>query len=74
MPINRDTSITMQREHEVASLLLLGYSNREIGKKLRLTTRTVKAYMGRMFRRYNITEGNKRIRLVTLLAAEARDK
>lgn len=69
MPTQRSI-LSKQREQEVARLLLTGCSNREMATKMGVTARTIKFYMGRLFRRYDIAGGNKRIRLATLLAKE----
>jgi two-component system, NarL family, nitrate/nitrite response regulator NarL len=74
MPIDKDSPITLKREQEVGELLLLGYKNREIAAKLGLTQRTIKAYLGRMFRRYHIHDGVKRVRLAALLASESQNR
>lgn len=55
------------REKAVAGKLLEGATNSEIAQELNMKTRTVKAYFGRMFTRYGITSGVKRIKLAVLL-------
>ena len=58
------------REAEIAKLLLLGCDNAEIAKELKLQPRTVKAHFNRMFLRYGIRDGYKRVKLATLLYRE----
>lgn len=55
------------REEAVADLLLEGADNAEIAKQLKMARRTVKAHMNRMFLRFNIQGGVKRVKLVRLL-------
>lgn len=55
------------REIQIAELLLQGYDNAEIGKELGIKHRTVKAHFNRMFLRYGIKSGIKRVQLATLL-------
>jgi Bacterial regulatory proteins, luxR family len=55
------------REQQIAELLLQGCENDEIGKKLKIARRTVKAHFNRLFVRFGITNGIKRVKLATLL-------
>jgi DNA-binding NarL/FixJ family response regulator len=55
------------REKQVAELLLQGCDNDQIAKETGIPTRTVKAHFGRMFRRFQISGGVKRVKLATLL-------
>ena len=55
------------RELQVAELLLEGCDNDEIAKRLGMTKRTVKAHFGRLFLRYQISGGVKRVKLAVLL-------
>ena len=55
------------REQQIADLLLQGCDNAEIAKLLKMKRRTVKAYMNRLFRRFEIKDGIKRVKLATLL-------
>ena len=55
------------RERQIAGLLLLGYDNGEIAQELKMKRRTVKAHMSRLFRRFDIKDGIKRVKLATLL-------
>lgn len=62
------------REQAVVELLLEGCDNEEIGKRLGMALRTVKAHMNRMFLRYQIQGGVKRVKLAVLLYKERRWK
>ena len=55
------------REEQLAALLLECHSNREIAQKLGIAPRTVKARLKRMFTKYGITGGVKRVKLAVLL-------
>jgi DNA-binding NarL/FixJ family response regulator len=55
------------RERQIAELLLQGCGNAEIAKELKLAKRTVKDRFSRMFLRFGITDGMKRVKLATLL-------
>ena len=55
------------REWQIAELLLQGCENGEIAQLLKMKRRTVKAYMNRLFRRFEIKDGIKRVKLATLL-------
>ncbi len=56
------------REQQIAELLLLqGCNNDEIAKQLNMARRTVKAHFNRLFVRFGITSGVKRVKLATLL-------
>src|SRR5438477_13188423 len=55
------------RERQVVELLLQGCDNDEITRQLNMTRRTVKAHINRLFQRYGITGGVKRVKLATLL-------
>ena len=55
------------REQEVVELLLLGCDNSEIARLLKITLRTVKWYFSRLFLRFGITAGIKRVKLAVLL-------
>jgi Bacterial regulatory proteins, luxR family len=55
------------REQQIAELLLQGCENDEIGKRLNIARRTVKAHFNRLFVRFGITTGIKRVKLATLL-------
>lgn len=55
------------REQQVVALLLQGCNNAEIAKQLNIAHRTVKANLNRLFLRFGITTGVKRVKLATLL-------
>ena len=55
------------REKQIAELLLQGCDNDEIAKQLKMARRTVKAHFNRLFLRFGITGGIKRVKLATLL-------
>src|ERR1700674_1422033 len=55
------------REKEIVELLLQGCDNAEIAKQLKMARRTVKAHFNRLFLRFGITDGIKRVKLATLL-------
>src|SRR5437899_13065982 len=55
------------REQQIVELLLQGCDNAEISKQLKMARRTVKAHFNRLFMRFGITGGVKRVKLATLL-------
>ncbi|MGO9679511.1 MAG: response regulator transcription factor [Candidatus Sulfotelmatobacter sp.] len=55
------------REKEIVELLLQGCDNAEIAKQLKMARRTVKAHFNRLFLRFGINDGIKRVKLATLL-------
>jgi ATP/maltotriose-dependent transcriptional regulator MalT len=55
------------RERQVAELLLQACSNREIAQALGMAERTVKAHLHKMFLKFGIRGGIKRVRLAVLL-------
>jgi DNA-binding NarL/FixJ family response regulator len=44
-----------EREEQVLQLLVVGYTNREIGVRLLLEAGTVRNYLGRIFRKLSVT-------------------
>jgi len=56
-----------RREQQIADLLLQGCDNTEIAKQLKMAKRTVKAHFNRLFMRFGINSGIKRVKLATLL-------
>ena len=56
-----------QREQQIVELLLQGCDNDEIARQLNMARRTVKAHFNRLFLRFGITSGIKRVKLATLL-------
>lgn len=64
-----------QREQQVANMLLNGAANSEIAHELNMSVRTVKAYMNRLFIRYEIGRGGiRRVRLVVKMYREQMSK
>src|SRR6202162_4062449 len=55
------------REQQIADLLLQGCDNTEIAAQLNMARRTVKAHFNRLFVRFGIDDGIKRVKLATLL-------
>jgi len=55
------------RERQVVELLLQGCGNIEIARQMNITHRTVKSHLNRLFLRFGITKGVKRVKLATLL-------
>ena len=55
------------REQQIAELLLQGCDNSEIASQLQMARRTVKAHFNRLFMRFGITGGIKRVKLATIL-------
>src|SRR5215468_6116963 len=55
------------REQQIVDLLLQGCDNAEIASQLNMARRTVKAHFNRLFLRFGITGGIKRVKLATLL-------
>jgi hypothetical protein len=55
------------REEQIVELLLQGCDNDEIARQLKMARRTVKAHFNRLFLRFGITSGIKRVKLATLL-------
>jgi Bacterial regulatory proteins, luxR family len=54
------------REQQIVELLLQGCDNSEIAKDLNIAERTVKAHLNRLFLRFGIKGGIKRVKLATL--------
>ena len=55
------------REQQIVELLLQGCENAEIARELKMAPRTVKAHFNRLFLRFGISSGVKRVKLATLL-------
>jgi len=55
------------RERQIVELLLQGCDNAEIASLLHMAPRTVKAHFNRLFLRFGISGGIKRVKLATLL-------
>jgi len=58
------------RETQIIKLLMQGYDNAEIARQLKIARRTVKAHLERLFRRFRITDGIKRVKLATLVVTD----
>src|ERR1035437_1953880 len=54
------------RERQIIGLLLQGCDNAEIARDLHIAERTVKAHFNRLFLRFGIKGGIKRVKLATL--------
>jgi hypothetical protein len=64
----KEKAVTLgPREQQIAELLLQGCDNDEIAKQLHMARRTVKAHFNRLFLRFGINGGIKRVKLATLL-------
>jgi DNA-binding NarL/FixJ family response regulator len=57
------------REHDITDLLLQGYDNKAIAEELGIKPRTVKVNFSRLFMRFGIRSGHRRVKLACLLAA-----
>src|SRR6266576_1516759 len=55
------------REQQIVELLLQGCDNAEIATQLKMAPRTVKAHFNRLFLRFGISGGIKRVKLATLM-------
>jgi DNA-binding NarL/FixJ family response regulator len=55
------------RELQIVGLLLQGCDNAEIARELKMARRTVKAHFNRLFLRFGISSGIKRVKLATLM-------
>jgi DNA-binding CsgD family transcriptional regulator len=56
-----------RREEQIIELLLQGCDNAEIARDLNIAERTVKAHFNRLFVRFGIKDGIKRVKLATML-------
>src|SRR5256885_1188386 len=56
-----------RRERQIIDLLLQGCDNSEIAQDLHIAERTVKAHFNRLFLRFGIKNGIKRVKLATML-------
>lgn len=57
------------RDQQILDLLVQGCDNKEIAARLGIEARTVKQHLRTLFLRAGITEGRKRVKLATALAA-----
>ena len=55
------------RDRQIIELLLQGCDSSEIARDLNIAERTVKAHFNRLFLRFGIKGGIKRVKLATLL-------
>ena len=55
------------REKQIVQLLLQGCDNDDIASNLKIARRTVKAHFNRMFMRFGIRDGIKRVKLATFM-------
>jgi DNA-binding NarL/FixJ family response regulator len=55
------------RDQQVLDLLIQGCSNKEIGRQLGISPRTVKQHLRTLFLRAGIKDGRKRVKLATAL-------
>jgi DNA-binding NarL/FixJ family response regulator len=62
----RITRLT-RREQQITNLLLEGCENADIARQLEIAPRTVKACFSRLYLRFGITSGVKRVKLATFL-------
>ena len=60
------------RETQIVKLLMRGCDNAEIARQLKIARRTVKAHLERLFRRFRITGGIKRVKLATLVVSDTK--
>jgi DNA-binding NarL/FixJ family response regulator len=58
------------RDKQIVDLLLQGCENQEIADQLHMCKRTVKMHFNRMFLRFGIRDGIKRVKLAVLLYRE----
>jgi DNA-binding NarL/FixJ family response regulator len=65
--MNEQTVRLGPREQQIVELLLQGCDNAEIASQLKMARRTVKAHFNRLFLRFGINGGIKRVKLATLL-------
>jgi DNA-binding NarL/FixJ family response regulator len=56
-----------RREQQVVNLLLEGCENTDIARQLGIAPRTVKACFNRLYLRFGITSGVKRVKLATFV-------
>ena len=55
------------RERQIVELLLLGCDNAEIARELKMALRAVKTHFNRLYLRFGISNGIKRVKLATLM-------
>ncbi len=52
-PVRRPDELT-ERENDILECICEGFSNKEIGSKLHLSTKTVVNHTGRIFRKFDV--------------------
>ena len=62
------------REQQVVDLLLEGCDNGEIAQRMKIARRTVKAHFNRLFLRFQIVDGIKRVKLAILFYRRQREE
>lgn len=55
------------REQQISDLLVQGYGHKQIADALNMKYRTVKNHLGKMFLKFGVKSGNKRVKLAVLL-------
>jgi DNA-binding NarL/FixJ family response regulator len=60
------------RDKQIVELLLRGYENLDIADQLHMPNRAVKAHLNRMFARFGITDGIKRVKLAVMFYRKTR--
>jgi len=55
------------RERQIVELLLQGCVNAEIARELKMAPGTVKAHFNKLYLRFGISDGIKRVKLATLM-------
>ena len=59
-------------DKQIVELLLRGYENLDIAQQLHMSNRAVKGHFNRMFTRFGITDGIKRVKLAVVCYRETR--
>ena len=67
MPPKYSPLTVAPREQQIVELLLQGCDNDDIAKQLKMARRTVKAYLTRLYEKYGVKGGIKRVKLATLI-------
>jgi two-component system, NarL family, nitrate/nitrite response regulator NarL len=53
-PISADRNVLSPREHEVMLLAVAGFSNKEIGRQLKVTEGTIKLHLHRIYQKLGV--------------------
>lgn len=56
------------KERQVCRLLMQGYTNSDIAKEMSISVKTVKSHLNRLFLRFKVDSGIKRVKLATMLS------